>query len=192
MEMPGPSSHRTAAPEGAETPPRTRPHVPEEGADLRALLDLFWRRKVLVAACACLVFLVGIVDLKRTVPEYAATAILKLELDQATVFRFDEESNQGQMTDQLRTQIELIRSSAVAERVIDSLRLDEGEASAPDPGATRTGALSERIRDLWGRARITFRSDILGMAPPAIDSDVLKRQTRVQSLLDGLEVSQGG
>ncbi|MEL6977856.1 MAG: polysaccharide biosynthesis tyrosine autokinase [Pseudomonadota bacterium] len=141
----GRSSHREGAPARA---------LPEEegGVDLARTLNIMWRGKWAIAACAVLAASIAFVSVKQTTPIYAAHALVLVEgnkqqfVEGATVVSGVDTSLDG-----LSSEAEVVRSDQLADRVIRNLRLD---ADPEFNGAIRAVApsLSERIVSLGSPA----------------------------------------
>ncbi|MBI5154163.1 polysaccharide biosynthesis tyrosine autokinase [Candidatus Poribacteria bacterium] len=187
--MARPGEERFPAAPGFE-PPAERPGTPDDAPDLRFYLDVLWGRKWLILFCFVLAFFIGAFDLRNTRPQYVATAVMKYEPETARVFEFSDGTAVPAGTEELRTQIELIASPSVAERVIDALPAEPARADTGDPGNTRSGALVEQLQEAIGKARLFFRTEALGLDVAEIDPEILQRQLRISSLLSGLDVSQ--
>ncbi|MCB2154970.1 polysaccharide biosynthesis tyrosine autokinase [bacterium] len=158
----------------------------QEGRDLRGYMELVWGRKWLVLFCIVLAFFAGTFYLRRTHPVYAATAVMQFQRESPRVFEFNQGPTQQGANEDLRTQIELIRSPAVAQRVINALDLFAGQSDAP----LAEKDLGERLIASIGKIKALFRDKVVGMEAPEIDPETLQRQIRIQSVLDNLKVTQ--
>ena len=115
----------------------------EEGFDLKDLLRILVKYKWILAGAALLGLTVGMVDGLTRTPMYRATATLQVDPSTARIVQFNRDVDPYQDADglTLSTQIELLRSRALAERVIDELGLDPsrgrlGGLPAPALGAS--------------------------------------------------------
>ena len=121
----------------------------EDGLDLKDLLRILLKHKWVLVATALLGLTVAMVDGLTRTPLYRATATLQIDQSTARIVQFNRDVDPYQDSDglTLQTQIELLRSRALAERVIDDLGLDptRGKVAglpAPALAASAPGALA--------------------------------------------------
>ncbi len=109
---------------------RESPAQDDEFIDLRAIVKLIWGGKWIILICGLFGLAIGIFLASQIEPRYRATAKLLLGTDRADVLR-----NEGVMVEEyfgsttLMTHIEILSSTKLINRVIDSLNLDQG----PEP-----------------------------------------------------------
>ena len=102
--------------------------------DLRAVGLLLWGGKWILLICGLLGLAIGIFLASRIEPSYRATAKLLLGTERADVLR-----GEGVMVEEyfgsttLMTHIEILSSTKLINRVIDTLGLDTGPPRVPPP-----------------------------------------------------------
>lgn len=98
----------------------------DEGFDLKDLLRILLKHKWALVSAALLGLTVATVDGLTRTPMYRAAATLQIDQSTARIVQFNRDVDPYQDADglTLQTQIELLRSRALAERVIDELGLD--------------------------------------------------------------------
>ncbi|WP_374640757.1 GumC family protein [Hydrogenophaga sp.] len=116
----------------------------DDEIDLKAIWrTLVKHRWMLLGITALCVVAAGIYTLRVT-PQYEASAMVQIDRAAQKVVGFgnEVEVDQGAASDQLqlRTQIELLKSRALAERVIDELGLYRRSSTAPLPGQDQLNA----------------------------------------------------
>ncbi len=119
----------------------------EDGFDLKQLLRILLKHKWALMGAALLGLTVATVDGLTRTPMYRTSATLQIDQSTARIVQFNRDVDPYQDMDgmQMQTQIELLRSRALAERVIDELGLDPSRGrltGAPVPvlGASAPGA----------------------------------------------------
>jgi succinoglycan biosynthesis transport protein ExoP len=133
----------------------TAADVADDSLDIKALLRILNKYKWVLVAFALLGLAVSLVKTLTSTPLYQASATVQIERPPGRIVSFNRDVDSSQDYDDylaLPTQIELLRSRALAERVIDELNLDPARSQAPAPGvlggaqasasAPRTGAAS--------------------------------------------------
>jgi len=123
---------------------RPDPQISEEDAiDLRAIAKLLWGGKWIILICGLFGLAIGVFLATQIEPSYRATAKLLLGTERADVLR-----NEGVMVEEyfgsttLMTHIEILRSTKLIDRVIDTLRLDRGPQAEED-APTELSSLQE-------------------------------------------------
>ena len=132
----------------------------DDSLDIKALLRILNKYKWVLLAFALLGLAVSLVKTLTSTPLYQASATVQIERPPGRIVSFNRDVDSSQDYDDylaLPTQIELLRSRALAERVIDELNLDPARSQAPAPGvlggaqasasAPRTGAASAAASD---------------------------------------------
>ena len=185
-----PAAHRGPAPSHAlqlrgnhalGLPTPQAPSLQEEDDDTLDLRDL-WRmvvkHKGLLVSVALVGLLAAVLLSFIKTPLYLATTTVQVDKRAARVVKFAQEADANQDVDErtaLGTQLELLKSRVLAERVIDELQLDrqglpiptaaaaegeapalaDGEADAPEATGWKAmaGNLLERIKDSYGKIR---------------------------------------
>ena len=156
--------------------------IEDDGLDLRDLLRVVRKHKWMLLAVTLLCGVVAVVHSLRSTPMYSATALVQIDRTAQQVVSFnrdvDAELNYWDDGSQLQTQIELLKSRALAERVIDEMGLNRRSTPEALPGSGDTGALGER--DAPTEAPQSFVERLLAnyrqLGTPAVqDEQVLSR-----------------
>ncbi|HCQ66025.1 MAG TPA: hypothetical protein DIU07_13135 [Rhodobacteraceae bacterium] len=115
---------------------RTDPQAQKEDViDLRAIAKLLWGGKWIIMICGLFGLAVGLFLASQIEPRYRATAKLLLGTERADVLR-----NEGVMVEEyfgsttLMTHIEILSSTKLINRVIDTLQLDQGPEVTAETG----------------------------------------------------------
>ncbi|CAN8141108.1 hypothetical protein THIOSC13_470002 [uncultured Thiomicrorhabdus sp.] len=101
-------------------------NLKQQSSDVIDLLPLFqavWYRKWTVIAFTFLVTLLAALFVSQIEPVYKATATLQIDQKKSQVVSIEELYGVDQSSEYLNTQFELIKSRAVAERVVEELNL---------------------------------------------------------------------
>lgn len=144
--------------------------------DLRGLLLTVWRGKWTVAVCALLALGLGVLASGTREPTYTATARVLFEPQPASVIALQDLTAARNGADEtLRTEIEILRSTFLLLRVVNTLDLDEEPALAPAPAtstepkeadeAGNEGRLSAML-DPRGWVPVSWLRDLGVLAPP--------------------------
>ncbi|MGD9007026.1 MAG: polysaccharide biosynthesis tyrosine autokinase [Desulfobacteraceae bacterium] len=184
-----PSTHVT----GGQYLPSTeyRDAVPEwdpEEVDLRDYLDVILRRRWLMVNCLLIVFVsVLILTLSQT-KIYKATTTIEVGAQNQNVTKFEEvETSNLRATEYYDTQVQLVQSREILERVVDRLNLGNHPVLSDDDKAGLIGQLKAMVKDL-----------ILSFIPRnrqesedafKIDEEMFKRQALIEFMEEGLDVS---
>jgi capsular exopolysaccharide synthesis family protein len=190
---PTPGALTPAQPQSAP-PPSTdvREPVPDfdEDPDLRDYLDVLLRRKWLVATVLLAVFTTTLIVTLAMTPVYKASGRLEFNLQPAKVTKFEEVvATQLQTREFMNTQMKLLTSASLAQRVIDALNLAENPAFNEDletaggasPSEGILASLRTRLKELLGRGTPA------GQGADAFD-EAEKRQRLLETFADNLEV----
>lgn len=161
----------------------------DDSLHLRDLIRIVWKRKWWILACTALgVTYLTIRTLMET-PLYQASTTLQIDRTAQRVV--DYKDARGTTEDYyddgsfLQTQLELIRSRQLAERVMETLNLDidrSGQPTQAEPKASVTADASAKRDDWIGRIMTTLRKR---SEPSVTDRQVLDRE----SVLAGLRGS---
>ncbi|MFW5330335.1 GumC family protein [Hydrogenophaga sp. ZJX-1] len=107
--------------------------------DLKAIFRTLLKHKWTIVGTTALCTLAAVVYTLRVTPQYQSTALLQIDRAAQKVvgFNAEVEVDQGAAADQLqlRTQIELLKSRSLTERVIDEMGLYKPESSTGLPEA---------------------------------------------------------
>jgi succinoglycan biosynthesis transport protein ExoP len=109
----------------------------DDSLDIKALLRILNKYKWLLLAFALLGLAASVVKTLTSTPLYQASSTVQIERPPGRIVSFNRDVDSSQDYDDylaLPTQIELLRSRALAERVIDELNLDRSRSQAPAPG----------------------------------------------------------
>src|SRR3990167_8307543 len=110
------------------------PEMEDDGLDLRDLLRVVLKYKWMLLALTLLCGLIAMVQSLRSTPQYSSTVLVQIDRAAQRVVSFgtDVDAEQQVWDDgsQFQTQIELLKSRALAERVIDEMGLNRRRATA--------------------------------------------------------------
>lgn len=103
--------------------------------DLLAYWRILVKRRWLIASCLGAVLVLGLLMTMLSVPKYRATAVVQVESASQQVLREGDLSGPYSSWDPdfLETQLGLLRSNSLAERVADDLRIDEAALERLQP-----------------------------------------------------------
>jgi capsular exopolysaccharide synthesis family protein len=131
----------------ADHHPMARPEE-ADGIDARALVAMFYRRWKLFAAVVIAVFALAVIYTARENPVYTATASVLIDTQKLQLFspNATQSLDAGASPDSnaVDTQVEVMRSRAIADWVAQSLNLDQDPAFRPRRGGGGLGALLAR------------------------------------------------
>jgi len=134
--------------------PESEANAPE--LDLRAYLQILWKRRWTVLAAALIVFVTVLVGTLLMTPIYRATAVLKLDKDTIRVVDVGAMNSVGDNGDRdfYQTQYELLRSRTLMERVVSNM------------GLAASGELDRLLqsRGLWSNLLGRFSGDATARA----------------------------
>ncbi|HET7745666.1 MAG TPA: polysaccharide biosynthesis tyrosine autokinase [Vicinamibacteria bacterium] len=107
------------------------------GFDVRYYVDLLWRGRALIAAAAVAGLALGLVVAFLQVPEYRAAAMVQIDPPTPTFMNVSDAAAMSgsywQNADFYNTQFKVLRSRALAEQVVERLKLkDSAFKDAPD------------------------------------------------------------
>ena len=119
-----------------------RPDAAEEANDslsVKDVLRVLVKHKWLLISAMMLCTAVAVLQALTTTPVYQATVLLQIDRPPARIVQFNKDVDVQQEDDSRsqQTNIELLQSRSLAERVIDDLQLDpsRGRLSGTEPGA---------------------------------------------------------
>lgn len=170
-----------------------------EGLDLREYWDVIVRRRRVILGCAVLVALAGLIMSLLIRPVYTATATLQIEQDSPSILGFETLfSERTYYDDFFDTQVQIIRSRSLAERVIDREALMQNPQALglrSDSAGVVVGTVTGWIGDAVIRVR-----ELIGTATPPIErrgasgpdrereEEEALRSRAVQALTSGISV----
>jgi len=166
----------------AGTPGRLKP---ERHIDLAQTLRTLWRRRILIAVCMALVTGVTWAYTTRLPRIYTATTTVMLNTRQPRVIDLKEVMSQAApLFLTVTSEVEVIRSRTVAERVVDDLKLLEDPELNPSLRPQRQGSdLLRSISSLFEE----LKSSIAGR-PAEKPVDEAQRQRDIRSAVVGAVV----
>lgn len=107
----------------------------DDSLDIRALLGIVLKHKWLLLSITLLCLTAALVKALISTPMYQASTLLQIDRSSARILSFNRDVDPSQdgydfNNTQLTTQIELLRSRALAEKVVDDLNLDSSRVQA--------------------------------------------------------------
>ncbi len=158
---------------------------PEQEFDVRQVFGILWGRIGLIIFCVIVLGALGVFQLRRSTPTYSATAVIKYEPRLPTLVEMREMSSFLYQRDEMATASELIRSPAVARRVLEAL----GEEPSEPP---RDVSPVARVRGGYRDAVNWIRSQLVTFEPEPRDPDMDRVHLAANRLLGGLTVRRRG
>lgn len=134
-----------------------------DSIDVRRILSIVWRRKFLIAGVTLLFVLAGLYQLSRITPIYSTSATIMLNNRQTNVVDIDSVVS-GLSTGHtaVGSEIQLLRSTQLLERVVEKLRLD---ADPEFNYRLRPQVTRNRLMGLEAYLPSTLANRLLGPAP---------------------------
>lgn len=164
---------------------------PERHVDLAQTLRTLWRRRILIVACMFLVIGATWAYSTRLPRVYTATTTVMLNTRQPRVIDLKEVMSQAApLFITVSSEVEVIRSRTVAERVANTLDLYQDPDFNPSLRPQRQGSdLFRSISSLWAEMKAT-----LSGAPAAQEVDEAQRQRNIRAgvvnaVIGGMDVS---
>ena len=157
----------------------------DDSLHLRDLLRIIFKRKWWILSVTAVILIATTIWTLMETPLYRATTILQIERLTQRIVDYRDPGSMSEMYDDgsfLQTQLELLRSKALAERVMETLRLDiERKPTVAAPAATGDAKAEELVeRDDWiGRIMTTLRKR---SEPSVKDMQTLDRESILGSL----------
>lgn len=147
------------------------PFVPEasaeRGLDVRDIFQIVWTARWMLAVFCVLGAVVAYVLVKQITPQYRSTASIMLDTRQTSVIDLESVLSDVPLNRQmLESELLIIESDTLLERVVDKLRLDrdpEYNPSLAEPSATKV-VIDRKKAQLKNLAR-----DLLAQVMPASD-----------------------
>ena len=199
--VPGPRGTLALQREGVlSTPLLTRGEpraLTEDRIDLKTIWRTLVKHKWAIGSITALCTLGAVMYTLRITPQYQSVALLQIDRTAQKVvgFNTDVEVDEGPASEQLqlRTQIELLKSRSLAERVIDEMGLYKPDAPAPlpseadaDEAAAPTG--SEPIDQARSLAAKLLRNLRTLFTPAQADQRALSRTGTVAQFENAISV----
>ncbi len=172
--------------------------VTDESLTLTDLLRIVLKHKWTLLLVIFLACSVAAVRTFLSTPIYRSTVILQIDRAAQRVVSFNNDVDREQPTEEpgsLTTQVELLKSRSLAERVIDELRLDQS-LPASSPAAAEKSA-QQAAEPKAGEPVLNARGDYLErivigyrklMNPSTRNTEVLGRDAVLRGFLDSLTV----
>jgi len=165
----------------------------DDSLHLRDLLRIIYKRKWWILSIAVVMLTASTLNTLMETPLYRATTTIQIDRQAQRVVDYRDATGSAEIYDDgqmFQTQIELLRSKALAERVMETLRLDldrKTPAMAVDPAAAEVQKVIEGPeRDDWiGRILTTLRKR---SEPSVKDSQTLDREAILGSLRGSMQV----
>lgn len=163
----------------------------DDSLHLRDLLRIIYKRKWWILSVAIVMLVVSTLNTLMETPQYRASTTIQIEKQAQRVVDYRDASGATELYDDgqfFQTQIELLRSKALAERVMEALRLDldrkPSVATQPTGTENATDPVAER-GDWIGRILTTLRK----RSEPSIkDTQMLDRESVVGALRGSMQV----
>ena len=161
----------------------------DESLHLRDILRIILKRKWWIVSIAALVFLVAALFTLLQTPIYRATTVVQIEKTAARIVEYRDgssnpESGWSDEREFFTTQVELLRSKALAERVMETLRLDLDKAKLKR--ATDYQDANVEPSDDWiGRIIATWKKR---QEPSVKDEQTLDRESVLSTLRAALTI----
>ena len=171
----------------------------EETISIKDLLRLVSRYKWVLLAAALLCTAIAVVQSLTTTPVYQATVLMQIDRSAARIVQFNKDVDPYQEEDylMLQTQIELLRSRALAEHVIDDLQLDPTRVRTAvtrvAPGAPVTETAAPAVTAASAAAGGSWLDRLLAgyqrMGKPSVDDgEFLTREALIGRVMGSLAV----
>lgn len=175
-----------------------------DALDLKALFRVVLKYKWMLLALTLLCGLAATIQSLRATPMYRSSVTLQIDRSAQRVVEFKQDVDaEMQMTDagsQLQTQIELLKSRSLAERMVDEMGLDKTrpalslmaalppEAAASAPLGQASATVADAVANEPG-----FFDELLSnyrqlVTPSVKDTQVLGREGVVQAFMDSVKV----
>jgi capsular exopolysaccharide synthesis family protein len=149
-----------------------------QGNEVLKYLGVIWDKRWLVLFCVFVFLTVGALQLRRAKPVYTAVAVVRYEPTSLQVVDFADIGRRVNIHDELRTQMEIIRSGAIAKAVIEALGLDEAQAVVQPTQSSPMDYVSQWV----GQIRYQITSSIVKSRPREIPVEVAREQQRITSM----------
>lgn len=155
----------------------------EEGLDFTTMLDVVRRRFLLFTSLFVVVIGIAVFMTLQQVPKFTASSAVMMDPRQIQVLRTSASPNvSGDLslsTEAVATQVQVLQSRSMAERVVDALRLDQD------------GSLTSGPLGLRGRATLKFQR-FFKIAPKPVLTPEERRQATVDVVLSRLDIQRLG
>lgn len=164
---------------------------PELHVDIGRTLRTLWRRRLLLLACLLLGAGGAWAYTARMHPVYTATAVVMLDTNRPRVIDLkDQARRETPLYVTVNSEVEVIRSRSVAQRVADALNLyDDPEINPTLRPKGETSDLIRLVSVMWGElvASVTGEDGVAPESPAARQQD--PKADVVDAIAKGMEVS---
>ena len=152
---------------------RARQDEDDDIIDLRQLWNVLWRRRWTIFLTTVLIVAVAGIGTALMTPIYRASTVMQIELDSGNVLQFEDvqtEETSSSSKDFYQTQYELLKSRALAGRVIDLLGLQYQTDPDAKASASFVASVKRGLKQLFGVSNEQPTEDAL---PPDLESQFL-------------------
>ena len=168
----------------------TTPVELDDSLHLRDLLRIVYKRKWWILSVALLMLGAATFNTLTQTPIYRATAVIQIERSAARIVDYKDGTNNAENAwggdrDFLNTQFELLRSKALAERVMEALRLDVDKKQSTSANDAPTTSQADDGESIIGRITSTLRKR---REPSVKDAQLLDRESVLGSLRGAMTV----
>ena len=181
----------------------------EETVNIRDLFRMLLKHKWTLLSCALLLMAVTVIYGLTDTPVYRASTTLQVERATTRIVKFGQDESGEEDYLALQTQYELLRSRALAERVIDDMGLDQRRPTqlAPTPlgadagkppsaqdaaesakSAAPTGTVASYLQVFTNLSDKVLRGYEKVNTPSVLDGNVLGRQALVGGVMGSVSI----
>lgn len=155
----------------------------DDAIDLRALAAVLWRGKWIIAICILLCLLLAFFAVSQQTPVYQASAKVIFDLEQRNVTDIEEVIARSSVSrERLRNEMEVLRSTALIERVIDELNLENNPILNPSLRPPEPSFRERYLSWLTLPPELEELARSMGLItppPPTPDAETLQRRQRL-------------
>ncbi|MCB2153392.1 polysaccharide biosynthesis tyrosine autokinase [bacterium] len=155
------------------------------GFDVREYAGILWRRKWIILFSVLIFMFIGVFQLKKSTPMYSASSMIKYEPTSTQIVEFGEIGRSVSYVDEIKTQVEMIRSPRVTKMVIDALGLMDNVKHTPrelSPVEKVIAWTQEQMRNI--------RKMVIPHRPVPVDPKELELQGAIANLQSRVGVRQ--
>ncbi|MGL4232939.1 MAG: GumC family protein, partial [Casimicrobium sp.] len=162
----------------------------DDSLHLRDLLRIILKRKWWIVSAAAIVTILATLHTLMQTPIYRATTTIQIERNAARVVDYKDgtantETYSYDEREFLATQYELLRSKALAERVMETLALDLERKEATKTNAQKSEATTVDRDDFFGKIAATLKKR---REPSVTDTQHLDRESVIASLRGSVQI----
>lgn len=184
---------QTDSPKDLPPPPANYPSFSpsraEEGFDPHRYIGVVWSRIWLILAICLGMLALGSVHLNRAEPIFSATATIKYESSRRQLVDVAGLEDSAALTNEIATQVEVLRSPRIIARVIDSLGLERAiveDVTSTDRPVSPLARVSDFFRDVKNRVS----RQVVSFEIEPLPAEVANRQRLEESISSRLRVNQ--